>query len=62
RRLIGTVNQENALFKTLIEEEEDIYLLGIILQEVGQGIRNSKWSLMGSGLYFLVINGSGLYF
>lgn len=34
------MNQEATLLKTLIEEGEDIYLLGIILQEVLQGIRN----------------------
>jgi predicted nucleic acid-binding protein len=40
RRPAGVVNQEATLLKTLIEEGEDIYLLGIILQEVLQGIRN----------------------
>lgn len=42
RRPKGIVNREAELLKTLIEEGEDIYLLGIILQEVLQGIRNSK--------------------
>ncbi len=36
------VNQEALLLKTVIEQGEDIYLLGIILQEVLQGIRHPK--------------------
>jgi predicted nucleic acid-binding protein len=42
RRPSGVVNEEALLLKTIIEQGEDIYLLGIILQEVLQGIRNSK--------------------
>ncbi len=42
RRPPGAVNEEAILLKTIIEQGEDIYLLGIILQEVLQGIRNSK--------------------
>jgi len=42
RRSSGVVNEEAILLKTIIEQGEDIYLLGIILQEVLQGIRNSK--------------------
>ena len=42
RRPSGVVNEEAILLKTIIEQGEDIYLLGIILQEVLQGIRNSK--------------------
>jgi len=42
RRPSGVVNQEATLLKTIIEEGEDVYLLGIILQEVLQGIRNSS--------------------
>ena len=42
RRPSGVVNQEATLLKTIIEEGEDIYLIGIILQEVLQGIRNSS--------------------
>ena len=42
RRPSGIVNQESVLLKTIIEQGEDIYLLGIILQEVLQGIRNPK--------------------
>jgi hypothetical protein len=42
RRPSGVVSQEAALLKTTIEQGEDIYLLGVILQEVLQGIRNSN--------------------
>jgi hypothetical protein len=42
RRPSGVVNEEAILLKTIIEQGEDIHLLGIILQEVLQGIRNSK--------------------
>ena len=42
RRPSGVVNEEAILLKTIIEQGEDIYLLGIILQEVLQGIRNSN--------------------
>ncbi len=42
RRPSGVVNQEAMLLKTIIEQGEDIYLLGIIFQEVLQGVRNSK--------------------
>lgn len=42
RRKPGIVNQEAVILKTLIEQGEDVYLLGIILQEVLQGIRNLK--------------------
>ena len=42
RRPSGVVNEETLLLKTIIEQGEDIYLLGIILQEVLQGIRNPK--------------------
>ncbi len=42
RRPSGVVNEEASLLKTIIEQGEDIYILGIILQEVLQGIRNSK--------------------
>ncbi len=40
RRPLGAVNREATLLKAIIEQGEDIYLLGIILQEVLQGIRN----------------------
>lgn len=39
RRPSGVVNPEATLLKRIIEQGEDIYLLGIILQEVLQGIR-----------------------
>ena len=42
RRSSGVVNEEAILLKTIIEQGENIYLLGIILQEVLQGIRTSK--------------------
>jgi len=42
RRSSGVVNEEAIVLKTIIEQGEDIYLLGIILQEVLQGIGNSK--------------------
>ena len=42
RRPSGVVNEEAIWLKTIIEQGEDIYLLGIILQEVLQGIRNSN--------------------
>ncbi len=42
RRTSGVVNEEALLLRAIIEQGENIYLLGIILQEVLQGIRNSK--------------------
>lgn len=42
RRSSGVVNEEAIALKTIIEQGEEIYLLGIILQEVLQGIRNPK--------------------
>jgi predicted nucleic acid-binding protein len=36
------VNEEAIALKSIIEQGEEIYLLGIILQEVLQGIRNPK--------------------
>ncbi len=42
RRPAGVVNPEAVFLRTIIEQGEDIYLLGIILQEVLQGIRNLK--------------------
>ena len=42
RRSSGVVNEQAILLKTIIEQGENIYLLGIILQEVLQGVRNSK--------------------
>jgi predicted nucleic acid-binding protein len=42
RRQPGIVNPEAIALKTLIGQGEDIYLLGIILQEVLQGIKNPK--------------------
>ena len=42
RRPSGVVNQESILLKALIERGTDLCLLGIILQEVLQGIRNAK--------------------
>ncbi len=42
RRQAGAVNQEAISLRTIIEQGEDIYLLGVILQEVLQGIRNPK--------------------
>lgn len=42
RRSSAIVNEEAIALKTIIEQGEEIYLLGIILQEVLQGIRNSK--------------------
>ncbi len=42
RRPSEVVNKEAVLLKTIIEQGEDIYLLGIILQEVLQGIRHPK--------------------
>jgi predicted nucleic acid-binding protein len=42
RRPTGVINPEAVLLRTIIEQGEDIYLLGIILQEVLQGIRSSK--------------------
>jgi predicted nucleic acid-binding protein len=42
RRPSGVVNQEATILKSIIEQGEDIYLLGIILQEVLQGVRNSS--------------------
>jgi len=42
RRQSGVVNPESVMLRTLIEQGEDIHLLGIILQEVLQGIKNPK--------------------
>ena len=42
RRSSGIVNEEAIVLKTIIEQGEEIYLLGIFLQEVLQGIRNPK--------------------
>lgn len=42
RRKAGIVNSETAMLKALIEEGEDIFLLGVILQEILQGIKNPK--------------------
>jgi len=42
RRKSGIVNQEAVILMNLIEQGEDIYLLGIILQEILQGIKNPK--------------------
>lgn len=42
RRQTDILNPEALVLKTLIEQGEDIYLLGIILQEVLQGIKNPK--------------------
>jgi len=46
RRQSGVVNPESVMLRTLIEQGEDIHLLGIILQEVLQGIKNPKDFLM----------------
>src|SRR4030042_4009817 len=40
RRQSGVVNPESVILRTLIEQGEDIHLLGIVLQEVLQGIKN----------------------
>ncbi len=42
RRRSGIVNAEAVVLKTLIEQGDDIWLLGIILQEILQGIRQPK--------------------
>jgi hypothetical protein len=42
RRKSDIMNPEAASLRTFIDQGEDIYLLGIILQEVLQGIRNPK--------------------
>jgi predicted nucleic acid-binding protein len=42
RRQSVVVNPEAMILKTIIEQGEDIFLLGIILQEVLQGIKNPK--------------------
>ncbi|MFH1703979.1 MAG: PIN domain-containing protein [Nitrospirota bacterium] len=42
RRKPERVNPEATILKMIIEQREDIYLLGIILQEVLQGIKNPK--------------------
>ena len=42
RRQSGVVNPESVMLRTLIEQGEDIHLLGIVLQEVLQGIKNPK--------------------
>ena len=42
RRPSGAMNREAILLRKIIEEGEDVYLLGIILQEVLQGIRKPQ--------------------
>ena len=42
RRKSTIVNTEALTLRTLIEQGADIYLLGIILQEILQGIKNPK--------------------
>jgi len=42
RRKSNVLNKEALILKTVIEQGEDIYLLGIILQEILQGIKNPK--------------------
>jgi predicted nucleic acid-binding protein len=42
RRQSSAVNAEAVLLRTLIEQGEDIFMLGIILQEILQGVRNPK--------------------
>ena len=42
RRQPGVVNPESIALKRLIEDGQDIYLLGIILQEMLQGIKNPR--------------------
>jgi predicted nucleic acid-binding protein len=42
RQPSAVVHQEAVMLKSFIEEGEDIFILGIILQEVLQGIRNQK--------------------
>ena len=42
RRKPNILNKEALILKTIIEQGEDIYLLGIILQEILQGIKNPK--------------------
>jgi hypothetical protein len=42
RRKSTIVNKEALILKTVIDQGEDIYLLGIILQEILQGIKNPK--------------------
>ncbi len=42
RRQTGSINPEAVILRKLIEQGEDIYLIGIILQEVLQGIKNPK--------------------
>jgi hypothetical protein len=42
RRQLEFKSPESITLRTLIEQGEDIYLLGIILQEVLQGIKNPK--------------------
>lgn len=42
RRQTDVANPEAIVLKTFIEQGEDIYLLGIVLQEVLQGIKNPK--------------------
>jgi predicted nucleic acid-binding protein len=42
RRRSSVVNAETVLLRSLIEQGDDIFLLGVILQEVLQGIKNPK--------------------
>lgn len=42
RRRSSAVNPEAVILQTLIEQGEDIFLLGVILQEILQGVRNPK--------------------
>ena len=42
RRKANVLNKEALTLKTIIEQGEDIYLLGIIPQEILQGIKNPK--------------------
>ncbi len=42
RRQSSTVHAEAVLLRSLIEQGEDISILGIILQEILQGVRNPK--------------------
>lgn len=42
RRADGQETNEGRILRRLIAEEEDIFLLGIILQEILQGIRNKS--------------------
>lgn len=42
RRLNGTQNREAEVLRVLVERGEDIFLIGIILQEVLQGIKKQS--------------------